>query len=443
MTRLQQIQQALLRADGVCPGNDDICGKHRKMASNPFRFFRGSANLFYDDIANQTLAVPEDLNLYLPTTLIQGDCHLSNFGFFTEEGSHGNKVIFSPNDFDDACVGNVSWDLVRFMISLILAQEYCEGLVNGRYQSDEIESIDNLVSVDIEQTIASIQGFLQSYIEQCRKIVSDEKARSKVISDIAPEHTLHKLFKKAKRRAAGGKHFFDKSALAKAIDQEAMFPVFKQLPEKFEAIDDDLYREINEVFSPYVEDSILDIVRRIGAGTGSVNMNRFYLLVGPQDYMGEMDLALCHIVEIKEQRMAAPLGHFENLSPVNRLNPAHLTVVCQRKMQRKPDLVLDEVQWRNGHWLVRSRHHGKVGISPEDICLSSSKKSSSLMQYAKTCGQALALVHARGDRRSNRFEEAVSEYLPDFGDDLLDSALEYAVQVREDHQMLNELLNGQ
>jgi hypothetical protein len=220
-----------------------------------------------------------------------------------------------------------------------------------------------------------------------------------------------------------------------------MMPVFKEDPLKYAYIDDTLYREINEVFSPYVDDSILDIVRRLGAGTGSVNMDRFYLLVGPQDYMGEEDLALCHIVEVKEQRMAAPLAHFENISPINRLNPAHLTVVCQHKMQRKADLVLDEVEWRNSHWLVRSRHHAKVGIAPEDICLSLTNPKDTLMQYAITCGKALALVHSRGDRRSVRFEEAVCENLPDFIDDLLDTSLKYAVQVREDHQVLNELIN--
>lgn len=440
MTREKQIQQALHRADGVCPGVDDACAKHLKMAANPFRFFRGSANLFYDDISTQLLSVPEDLNNVLPLTMVQGDCHLSNFGFFTEEGSHGDNVIFSLNDFDDACMGNISWDLVRFTTSLLLAQEYCEGVLTGRYHSEEIDSVKKLKAASTEETITAIRSFLQSYEDQCRKVVNNDKTRNKVITGLDSDHPLHKFYKKAKRRAAFGKHFFTKSSLAKAIDQSSMMPVFKEDPEKFAYIDDDLYREINEVFAPYVDDSILDIVRRLGAGTGSVNMDRFYLLVGPQNYVGEDDLSLCHIVEIKEQRLAAPLAHFENTSPINRLNPAHLTVVCQRKMQRKPDLVLDEVEWRNGHWLVRSRHHAKVGIDPEDICISAEGPGEFLIQYAITCGQALALAHGRGDRRSVCFEEAVCEHLPDFIDDILDTSLKYAVQLKGDHQILRELL---
>lgn len=440
MNRIKQIQQALHRADGNCPGIDDSCEKHQKMAANPFRFFRGSANLFYDDIANHRLSIPDDLNHLVPLTMVQGDCHLSNFGFFTEEGSHGDQVIFSLNDFDDACVGNMSWDLVRFITSLLLSQEYCEGIINGRYHSDEIDDIKDLSCANIEDTINSIRCFLESYIQQCQQILNNEKSRSNVITKLAPDHPQHKFYKKAKRRSASGKHFASKSALAKAIDQSSMMPVFKENPDKFAYIDDDLYREINEVFAPYVDDSILDIVRRIGAGTGSVNMDRFYLLIGPQDYMGDIDLALCHIVEIKEQRLAAPLGHFENASPTNRLNPAHLTVVCQCKMQRKPDLILDEVEWRNSHWLVRSRHHAKVGIAPEDIFLTSKNTEKSLLNYVQMCGQSLALAHGRSDRRSVRFEESICENLPDFIDEFLETSLKYAVQVREDHQSLRELL---
>jgi len=38
-------------------------------------------------------------------------------------------------------------------------------------------------------------------------------------------------------------------------------------------------------------------------------------------------------------------------------------------MQRKPDLVLDEVKFENAHYLIRSRHHAKVGIDPQDIAM--------------------------------------------------------------------------
>ena len=105
------------------------------MASSPFVFFRGSAQLFYADIAANHLVIPEGL-LSLPLTTVMGDCHTSNFGFFTEEGSYGDNVIFSANDFDDACIGHAAWDLLRFSTSLVLAVDHCRGVVKGRYPSD-------------------------------------------------------------------------------------------------------------------------------------------------------------------------------------------------------------------------------------------------------------------------------------------------------------------
>ena len=199
---------------------------------------------------------------------------------------------------------------------------------------------------------------------------------------------------------------------------------------------------MRRAFRPYVYDEILDIVRRIGAGTGSVDLERFHLLVGPADFSCPADLPLCHVVEIKQQRPAAALFRFPRISPVNRLAPAHLTVDCQRRMQRSPDLILDEAIWEDKHWLVRSRHHARVGIEPEDIALAEKKPGKCLAQYAAACGEALALAHARGDRRSTRFEEAVSVQLKAEAGALIAAARSYAQRVLDDQRLLRAMLHA-
>ena len=76
-----------------CQLSDKIA-KHQKMAHSPFIFFRGSASLFYQDINHSTANLVIPNNLYsIPLSTIIGDCHLSNFGFLTEEGSHGDKAV--------------------------------------------------------------------------------------------------------------------------------------------------------------------------------------------------------------------------------------------------------------------------------------------------------------------------------------------------------------
>ncbi|GAB3013573.1 DUF2252 family protein [Bowmanella dokdonensis] len=433
--RRQTLAGELSRVDGSLG-----IGKHHKMARNPFVFMRGAAQLFYADLASGELVLPPSL-ASVPLTTIMGDCHLSNFGFLTEEGSHGDQIIFSPNDFDDACLGLAGWDLLRFCLSLSLCSEYCQGVSQGRYQADP--KYLNRPPVDERQAEKAMQAFLDAYLNMCKASVDAPECRMRAMALFEKPHLLAKQQKKAVARAAGGEEFASKSALAKAVDIDGSPLKFRDRPDKFRRPAPDRQQEIYRVFSPYMDDAILDVVERLNAGTGSVNMQRYYLLIGPPDYQGREDLPLCHIVEIKQQRQAAPLHHFPDLSPVNGLNPAHLTVICQRRMQRRPDLVLDEVEWRGAHWLIRSRHHARVGIDPERVGLGDKAVAGGFIDYAMACGQALALAHCRGDRRSVRFEVSMAEALPRVRQELLNSVTFYARQCLQDCQYLHEMLQGQ
>jgi len=426
-SRAELVTRELTRIDGVKIRKEEA--KYQKMALSPFVFYRGSAQLFYADIASGTLLIPNALK-NLPLTCVMGDCHASNFGFLTEEGSHGGSVIFSPNDFDDACIGRPEWDLLRFSTSLALTTQHC------RLEADATDEV--VTQSQVEQ---GIESFLKGYLSICELGLNGQEHRHMAMDRSALENfsILSKPFKKAQRRAIGGEQFHLKSTLAKAIKFEGTSLSFKDLEDKFLPLDDALYQELADTFAPYMDDYIWDIVARKNAGTGSVNMSRYYFLIGPKDYKGLEDLALCHLVEVKKQREAAPIYFFPGLSPNNRLNPAHLTIMCQRKMQRFPDLVLDEVEWQNEYWLVRSRHHAKVGIDPEDIALG--KKAAlkgGFIDYAVACGKALALAHCRGDKRSLAFEESVVLSLPTCIDEIKLSSLAYAKQVTEDWLWLKD-----
>ena len=436
--RQQLIHQELERVDHQDPALG--CAKHIKMASNPFVFLRGSAQLFYADLAKGNLKLPEAL-LAPPLTTIMGDCHTSNFGFLSEEGAHGESVIFAPNDFDDACVGHAAWDLARFCTSLALCVDFAEGTLAGRYALEE--ALDDDQAVNATQSRTGMAAFLEQYRETCQQCAEDADNRDQVLDGFKKKHILNAPYKKAKKRIWGGKKFLEKSSLAKEVDLSKQPLRFRDRPERFKPLSADEARELIQHFEPYMDDSILDITERLNAGTGSVNMRRFYCLVGPKDFTSEEDLELCHLVEIKHQRHAAPLYHFPELSAVNRLNPAHLTVHCQQRMQRKPDLVLDEAEWQDGHWLIRSRHHARVGIDPEDIVFGEQAVKGGFEQYAATCGQALALAHCRGDRRSTRFEQTMAEVLPDQMEGLIQACLGYAEQVKEDCGYLRGLYLGE
>lgn len=83
--------------------------KFAKMAQSPFVFLRGASHLFYE-------ALP-DIPLFreAPLAWACGDLHFENFGSYKGDN---RQVYFDINDFDEAALAPVTWDLVRLLTSL-------------------------------------------------------------------------------------------------------------------------------------------------------------------------------------------------------------------------------------------------------------------------------------------------------------------------------------
>src|SRR3712207_4933852 len=79
--------------------------KFRKMARDPFAFYRGSAPLFYHDACRLGDDwVDEDTK----RVWIQGDLHAENYGTYMDGAG---ILVFDVNDFDEAYLGHYTWDL--------------------------------------------------------------------------------------------------------------------------------------------------------------------------------------------------------------------------------------------------------------------------------------------------------------------------------------------
>ena len=88
--------------------------KFRKMAADPFAFYRGSACIFYADVAEREDRWADERT---SRVWIQGDLHAENFGTYMDGAG---VLIFDVNDFDEAYVGHFTWDLQRFAASIAL-----------------------------------------------------------------------------------------------------------------------------------------------------------------------------------------------------------------------------------------------------------------------------------------------------------------------------------
>src|SRR5678816_698175 len=85
--------------------------KYKRMSENAFRFFRGTCHLFYEDLSKNS-SFPSS-----PTSWITGDLHLENFGSY--KGDNG-LVYFDVNDFNEAVLAPVSWELARMATSIFV-----------------------------------------------------------------------------------------------------------------------------------------------------------------------------------------------------------------------------------------------------------------------------------------------------------------------------------
>src|SRR3954451_2722088 len=89
-------------------------GKFRKMAADPFAFYRGSAPLFYADVGRLEDPWVDEAT---SRVWIQGDLHAENYGTYMDSAG---VLVFDVNDFDEAYVGHYTWDLQRMAASLAL-----------------------------------------------------------------------------------------------------------------------------------------------------------------------------------------------------------------------------------------------------------------------------------------------------------------------------------
>ena len=91
--------------------------KVARMAESPLAFLRGAAPLFYALLAEH----PELAAGPAGEGWLVGDAHLENFGAFRCADARGiESVVFDVNDFDEAIIGPLRWDVVRLLTSVIL-----------------------------------------------------------------------------------------------------------------------------------------------------------------------------------------------------------------------------------------------------------------------------------------------------------------------------------
>ena len=365
--------------------------KYEKMRAGPFVFFRGTCHLFYED-----WPVKSELN-QAPLTWLCGDLHLENFG--TYKGDN-RLTYFDINDFDEAVLAPLTWDVTRFVTSLLVA---APEIAMTRRQADKLAVL-----------------FLTTYAQTLAR------GRIRTVERPTAVGLVHRLLHALKRRprskflderterhADGRRWKLNETHLLAATDAER----------------GDVAQRIEQFGRRQREPAfykVLDVARRV-AGTGSLGLHRYAVLV---EGKGSPDGN--YILDLKEQVESSLRPFLTAPQPVWN-SEAERAAEIQRRFQGTPPALLSALKHESRSYLLHELQplQDRVELAEWDGDLDRAAKVIETMAEVTGWGQL---------RSSGRQGSAIADELMAFGQetdwrlDVMRYAREYAGRVKADFE---------
>jgi uncharacterized protein (DUF2252 family) len=415
--------------------------KYSDMKVSPFQFYRGTAHLYYSDLGNGTINIPDNWKGQPKSTIwLSGDFHTQNIGYADDKTG---KVIFDLNDTDDSYIGPFYWDLLRFSTSLYLLTDeirnrYLEGKGTFSYTTNEQESL--------------VAYFLQTYQDMLHSVDgNNDETNSEVDESFLKsgfvQHKLRDLQKKTQidllekwtSKTTGVRRFdTTKDCLAPVSGEE-----WKQFTNNWTAYKQSLSPSfVASKKKNYF--TIKDIARRQHSGLGSLGVDKYYILIEGDSTSQDDD----QILEAKEQRL--PSLFKEGSTPASQYNTwfandAQRAVIANKALGIKVDEHLGVILFASKAFRVRRLPPCRYSFESPNF-----SRQSDVKDFATYAAKALALAHARADKDYDpvyidyNFEQAYFAAIgawPQFKTILNNLSEGYYQQVLADHAMFIELLD--
>ena len=370
--------------------------KYRLIADNPFAFLRGTCHLFYQDF-------PADRQLNAaPPAWICGDLHLENFGTYKGD----NRLsYFDLNDFDEAVLAPASWELSRFLVSVLVAAD--------------------TLKVRPAEAIALCHCFLDAYAEN----LGEGKARW--VERLTAEGMVRDLLRDLRMRERPA--YLDRRTDIRKGKRKLRLDGVKALP-----ADDAQRKKVKDFMAAYAETQpapdffrVVDMARRI-AGTGSLGLERYSVLVrgrGGLDGNFLLDLKLAP---------GSALAPYVPIEQPKWKTEAERVVAVQKRVQAISPAFLSAVSIGKQSYVLKE-------LLPQQDRLSLNLwngKLRRLESVMRTMGSIVAWAHLRSGGRQG---SATADEWIDYGRDvaswrgaLMDYAQAYHGQVLADWKQYAE-----
>lgn len=345
--------------------------KYRLMRQDPFSFMRGTCHLYYQDSPIRDSVLNE-----APIAWISGDLHLENFGCYKGD----NRLIyFDLNDFDEAVLAPATWELGRWLASILVAAD--------------------ALQLPREDALQLCRIGLASYSEALRtgkgRWLERDTAKGMIRSLLDPMKLRDRktfldsrtcLHKGRRQIEVDGKRAFaldpqDKQDLMTFVEAYA-----------YEQSDPDFYRP-------------LDAARRI-AGTGSLGIDRYVILIEGRGGSEENFL-----LDLKQAIPSALSPYVKHKQP-DWVSEAHRVVSVQRWAQAIAPAFLSAVMFQGRPFVFK-------GLQPTQDKLKLTGwngKLKRLDQVIRSMGEIVAWSHLRSGGRCG---SAITDQWVVFGEQCL------------------------
>ena len=393
--------------------------KYGKMLANAYSFYRGTAPLYWFD-----LGTDERLGTFgnqHTCTWLSGDYHAYNAGTY----DRNDAIIYGLNDFDESVVADYQLDLWRLATSINL-------IVRENDNNLSEEEVAQVLDAMSDSYLARMSHFVKCKSDM-QELMTTENAYGKLkvfLQVIQEEKTRDAMLDKwCPKRSNARKFDLNSEKLGYATIQEKQM-VLNAMPQ---------YQ--GTLVAP-IDFTVIDIARRLLAGTGSLGMDRYYVLVQDKD-------GVERILDVKQQPKPSPYPYMGDVAKTkydkDNDNDALRVVTAHRKLSVNPDQFMGWMELQGKYFSIQERSPFK-GSFPALIAEATGKfktcKLDSAKRYRKLAEQwasVLASRHAnamRDDTEEQSLEQAIVNLVGDqdveFKALVRSIAFEYSNQVVSD-----------
>src|SRR3954454_9965384 len=349
---------------------------------------------------------------------IRGDLDAEHCGTYM---ASAGRIVFDVNDFDDAYLGHVSWDLRRFVASFAL-------LAWSKALSDDV----------IEELL---REYLAAYLDQVEAFTRSDRDREFALVKENTEGAVHDVILETSSRTRIAlldrltvverfeRRFTDNSRNRRLDDAERS--------EVLAAVE--RYRQTSHPSARLrdVAYDVKDVVGTGGFGIGSAGLPAYNVLLEGYDQALENDVVL----SFKQGNVAAPSrivtdpeirSHFEH--------EGHRTAMSQRALQAHASQFLGHTEIGGVGFVVAELPPYELDLDWEDLT-----EPYDIRPVLAQLGRATAKMHCVGDVDSDhslvpfQTEDAITAMVgnrrEEFVADLVAFAHDYARRTQEDHRL--------